>query len=269
MLTLLSPAKTLDYVTAPTTRKVSQPRLLERSVELIEVMRGKSVTEIADLMKISTELAALNLQRYQDFSPPLSRRNARAAVLAFNGEVYQGLAVRDRFDERDFTEAQKTVRILSGLYGVLRPLDLMQPYRLEMGLRLATPRGSSLYEFWGETITELLNADLAASPGPDVVVNLASAEYSRAVLAARLAGRLVSPVFLDERPDGGYAVVGFLAKRARGELASWLVRNRVRGVRPLRAFDGAGYRYDHQRSTPDVPVFLRPAGPARGWGRGP
>lgn len=257
MLTLLSPAKSLDYASAPVTRKATQPRLLERSAELIDVMRGKSAAEVAGLMKISTGLAELNIRRYQDFSLPFTRRNARAAVLAFNGEAYQGMAVRDRFGERDFTEAQKTVRILSGLYGLLRPLDLIQPYRLEMGVRLETARGASLYDYWGDTITELVNHDLADSPGPDVVVNLASAEYGRVVDPGRLLGPMVTPRFLDQAADGRYGVVGFLAKRARGELAGWLVLNRVRSARALRDFDAAGYRYDRQRSTPAVPVFVR------------
>lgn len=257
MLTLLSPAKSLDYDSKPATRKATQPRLLDRSTELIEVMRGKSPAEVAALMEISTELAELNMERYQDFSPPFTRRNARAAVLAFNGDVYQGMAVRERFGERDFTEAQKTVRILSGLYGLLRPLDLIQPYRLEMGVRLETSRGSSLYDYWGQAITDLVNADLADSPGPAVVVNLASKEYAKAVGAADLDGRMVSPRFLDQGPDGSYGVLGFLAKWARGEMAAWLVLNRVRSVRALRDFDAAGYRYDPQRSAPDAPAFVR------------
>jgi cytoplasmic iron level regulating protein YaaA (DUF328/UPF0246 family) len=257
MITLLSPAKSLDFDSRPPTRKATQPRLLDRSEELIEVMRTKSPDEVADLMDISGDLAALNVERYQDFSPPFTRRNARAAVLAFNGDVYQGLAVRDRFGERDYTEAQKVLRILSGLYGLLRPLDLIQPYRLEMGVRLKTPRGSSLYDYWGDTITDLVNDDLANSPGPDVVVNLASDEYAKAVQPKRLGGRMISPRFLDADDAGEYRTVGFFAKRARGEMASWLVLNRVRSVRALRDFDGGGYRYDAGRSSADRPAYVR------------
>lgn len=257
MIALLSPAKSLDTATRPVTRKATQPRQLDRSVELIEVMRRRSPEEVAELMGISAELAELNVQRYRDFSPPFTRRNARAAVLLFAGGVYQGMDAVHRFGERDFTDAQKVVRILSGLYGLLRPLDLIQPYRLEMGSRVATDRGDSLYDFWGDEITDLVNADLAASPGPQVVVNLASDEYARSVRAERLEGRLISPRFLDADPQGHHRIVSFFAKRARGEMAAWLVLNRVRSVRALRDFDGAGYRYDAERSTADVPVYLR------------
>ena len=162
-----------------------------------------------------------------------------------------------RFGERDWTEAQKTVRILSGLYGLLRPLDLVQPYRLEMGARLATDRGRSLYEWWGGRVTDLVAQDLAASPGPEVVVDLASQEYSRVVQAERLPGRVVTPRFLDADASGRYRVVSFSAKRARGEMAAWLVLHRVRSARALADFDGAGYRYDAERSTPDRPTFVR------------
>ena len=259
MIALLSPAKSLDTQSALPTRKSSQPRLLERSVELIEVMRRKSPDEVAELMGLSPDLAALNVERYHDFTTPFTRRNARPAVLLFDGDVYQGMDARGRFGERDYTHAQKTVRILSGLYGLLRPLDLVQPYRLEMGTRVATQRGQTLYDYWGGDITDLLNADLAASPGPEVVVNLASEEYFRAVRADALDGRLISPRFVDADPQGRYRMVSFFAKRARGEMAAWLVLNRVRSARALRTFDGAGYRYDPSQSTPDAPVFVRDA----------
>jgi hypothetical protein len=258
MLSLLSPAKSLDYDSPLPTRKRSQPRLLDRAEELVVVMRRKTPVEVAELMSVSTELATLNVERYHDFSTPFTPGNARPAVLAFTGDVYQGLDPRGRFGERDYTEAQKTVRILSGLYGVLRPLDLMQPYRLEMGTKLATGRGDTLYDYWGETITELLNADLAESPGPAVVVNLASGEYFRAVRPGGLDGDVVSPRFLDADANGTYRVVSFFAKRTRGEFAAWLVRNRVRSRKALTSFDEAGYRYDPSRSTADEPTFTRP-----------
>ncbi len=257
MLALLSPAKSLDYESRLPTRKRSIPRLLVESEQLIEVMRGRSTSEIAGLMKISDELAALNAQRYADFSLPFTPRNARPAVLAFAGDVYQGMAVRRRWDERDYTEAQKTIRILSGLYGVLRPLDLIQPYRLEMGIRLVTDRGRNLYDYWGSTITNLLRDDLAASPGAPVVINLASEEYAGAVKVHELGARVISPRFEDIDASGVRGVVGFFAKRARGELAGWLVRNRSRSPRALRDFAEAGYRYDPGTSSPDRPVFLR------------
>lgn len=257
MIALLSPAKSLDYESMLPTRKSSQPRMLDRAEELVEIMRIKTVDEVADLMSISDDLAALNITRYQDFTTPFTRKNARPAVLAFAGDVYMGMDVRRRFGERDYTEAQKTVRILSGLYGVLRPLDLIQPYRLEMGSKLRTNRGDTLYDYWGGAITQMVNADLVDSPGPDVVVNLASNEYFRAVRPDALDGRLISPRFLDADDHGQYRVVPFFAKRARGEMAAWMVLNRVRSVRALREFDGAGYRYDPDRSTPNEPAFIR------------
>ena len=257
VISLLSPAKSLDYESRLPTRKHSEPRMLHRAEELIAVMRQKSPDEVAELMSISDDLADLNVQRYADFTTPFTRRNARPAVLAFTGDVYQGMDPWHRFDERDFTEAQKTVRILSGLYGVLRPLDLMQPYRLEMGTKLRTDRGDTLYDFWGGEITEVLNADLAESPGPDVVINLASGEYFRSVDVDRLEGRLISPRFLDQGPNGDYRIVSFHAKRARGEMAGWLVRNRVRTIKAIADFDEAGYRFDPERSTDDEPTFIR------------
>ena len=258
MLILLSPAKSLDYESKLPTRKHSQPRLLDHSYELIDVMRQKSVPEIADLMSISTELADLNARRYAEFHTPFTKRNARPAALAFNGDVYQGMNARATFNERDFTEAQKTVRILSGLYGVLRPLDLIQPYRLEMGTKLTTSKGDMLYDYWDDVIAPALNADLAESPGPELVVNLASGEYFRSVDTKVLNGTLVSPRFLDEAPDGDLRVISFPAKRARGAMAGWLVRNRVRSTRALRKFDLAGYAYDAAKSTASEPTFVRP-----------
>jgi len=258
MLALLSPAKTLDLDSRLPTRKHTEPRMLEESQRLIDVMVTRTPDEIAALMDISDDLADLNARRYRDFERPFTPRNARPAVLMFAGDVYQGMAVRERFGERDFTEANKTLRILSGLYGLLRPLDLIQPYRLEMGVRLQTERGRSLYEWWGDRITDLLRADLAASPGADVLVNLASHEYFSAVDADALDARLISPRFEDEDAQGRYRVVSFSAKRARGEMAAWLVLNRVRSAAALKGFDGAGYRFVAGESTPGVPVFRRP-----------
>jgi cytoplasmic iron level regulating protein YaaA (DUF328/UPF0246 family) len=256
MLSVLSPAKSLDYESKLPTRKHSQPRMLHRSEELVDIMVTKSPDELSSLMNISEGLAELNAKRFADFTTPFDRHNARPAVLAFNGDVYQGMQAAT-FRERDFTEAQKTVRILSGLYGVLRPLDLMQPYRLEMGIKLRTDRGDTLYDYWGRAITDVVNADLAQSPGADVVVNLASNEYFRSVQTEALEGRLLSPRFLDADEHGDYRVVPFFAKRARGEMAAWLVLNRARTIKAIREFDGAGYRYDRERSTPDEPAFVR------------
>lgn len=259
MIVLLSPAKSLDLDSALPTRKRSQPRLLDDAERLAEVMRDKSPGDLTELMGISEDLAALNAQRYQDFSTPFTSRNARPAALMFAGDVYQGMAARKRFDQRDWTQAQKTVRILSGLYGLLRPLDLVQPYRLEMGTRLTTDRGANLYEFWGSRVTDLINHDLVSSPGPDAVVNLASEEYARAVRPELLDGRLLTPRFLDADKAGNHRMISLFAKRARGEMAAWIVQQRVRSVRALREFDAAGYRYDADRSTSDRPTFTRAA----------
>lgn len=257
MLILLSPAKSLDYDSALPPTAASQPRLLSRSEQLVAVMRTKSVSDLATLAGISDELAALNAQRWAEFSTPFSTANARPALLAFNGDVYQGLDARGRFGTRDYTEAQKTLRILSGLYGVLRPLDLIQPYRLEMGTRLATDAGRSLYDWWGQTITDLLRADLAESPGAPVILNLASAEYFGAVHADRLGAPVISPRFEDTDVHGRRKVISFYAKRARGELAAWLIRNRARAASAIKGFDAAGYRYDKTASTAAEPVFVR------------
>ena len=256
MLSVLSPAKSLDFESPLPTSRHTAPRLLEQSVELIDVMRTKSPGDLVKLMRISEDLAHLNVTRYREFSPEHTPATSRPAVLVFNGDVYQGLAARS-FGERDFTEAQKTVRILSGLYGLLRPLDLIQPYRLEMGTRLVTGRGRSLYDWWGTRITDLLREDLATSPGPEVLVNLASQEYFSVIDIDRLGVRVITPRFEDRNKDGTPRIVSFHAKRARGTMAGWLVRNRVRSVAELSNFTENGYRYDEDRSTQDVPVFVR------------
>lgn len=257
MLALLSPAKTLALDAPLPTRKHTQPRNLDESAELIEVMRAHSPEEVADLMGISPELAALNVERYKDFELPLTTRNARPAALMFAGDVYQGLRAGERFDARDWTQAQKSLRILSGLYGLLRPLDLIAPYRLEMGTGVHTDRGANLYEYWGTTIRDLLVADLADSPGADVVVNLASVEYATAARLDEVDARVISPRFEDQNPKGEWKVMSFPAKKARGEMAGWLVAERIRTAKALSGFDAAGYRYQPEFSTPEVPVFRR------------
>ena len=230
--------------------------MLEETTQLIDVMRGKSVADIASLMNISEDLSALNASRYASYEDEHTRKNSRQAALAFNGDVYQGMQAKE-FDARDFTEAQKTVRILSGLYGVLRPLDLIQPYRLEMGTKLKTERGKDLYQWWGNEVTDLVKADLEESPGTGVVVNLASNEYFGVIDTERLGARIISPRFEDRDDDGRPRIVSFHAKRARGLMASWLVRNRVRTASAVREFEADGYILDSARSTRDVPIFVR------------
>lgn len=257
MLALLSPAKSLDLDSPLPTKKHTMPRLLDDSTELIEVMRTKSVADVAGLMGISDDLAALNVERYASWETPFTPRKARPAMLMFDGDVYQGINARERFDARDWTEAQKTVRILSGLYGLLRPLDLVQAYRLEMGTKVRTGRGADLYAFWGDRLTTMVRDDLGDSPGAEVVVNLASAEYSGAVALDDLDARVIAPRFEDRSPKGEWKVISFHAKRARGEMAGWMVEQRARTAKSLLEFDGAGYRYAKDVSSPDVPVFRR------------
>jgi cytoplasmic iron level regulating protein YaaA (DUF328/UPF0246 family) len=257
VLIVVAPAKALDFESPVPTRKFSEPDMLDRSRELVSVMRHKSPDELSAMMSISPTLGELNFERFQDWSPPFTTKNARPAVLAFNGDTYLGLDARSTFGERDYTHAQKVLRILSGLHGVLRPLDLIQPYRLEMGSRVRTDRGDSLYEFWGGDVTDRLNTDLAESPGSTVLVNLASHEYFSVVQPERIEGRVVSPRFEDARADGEHKVVGFFAKRARGAMAGWIIRERIRSARSLTGFDGLGYRYVPELSTADEPVFRR------------
>jgi cytoplasmic iron level regulating protein YaaA (DUF328/UPF0246 family) len=256
VLIVVSPAKSLDYESKLPTKKHSDPRLLDHSRELVGVMAQKSPAEISKMMSVSQALGELNHERFVDWETPFTPANARPAVLAFAGDVYMGMEAKT-FTERDFTHAQKTLRILSGLYGVLRPLDLMQPYRLEMGSAVATDRGKDLYGFWGNTITDVLNADIAESPGSPTLVNLASNEYFGSVHARDIDARIVTPTFLDSKDGGEPRIVCFFAKRARGAMSGWIFRNRIKSPRALREFDGMGYRYAPERSRTDQPVFTR------------
>ena len=257
VLAVLSPAKSLDFESDPVTDRASEPRLVEDAAELAGVMAGKSEAEVAGLMSLSPRLAELNAGRFAAWEPAPSPPAARQAILAFDGDVYRGLAAAETFATRDLTHAQKVLRILSGLYGLLRPLDLILPYRLEMGTRLATARGEDLYDFWGSRVTDLLREDLAESPGTEALVDLASQEYRRVVDPDALGARVVTPTFLDAKGDGPHRVVSFFAKRARGAMAGWMVRERVTRIRWLTEFDGLGYRFDPERSRPDAPVFVR------------
>ncbi len=257
MLIVVSPAKALDFESRLATKKQSQPQMLDRSAALVEVMARKSPDELASMMSISTKLAELNHERFQDWTTPFTPDNARPAVLAFDGDTYTGLDAAGSFSERDFTHAQKVLRILSGLHGVLRPLDLIQPYRLEMGSKVDTDRGHDLYDYWGDDVTDRLNEALAASPGASALVNLASNEYFSAVRPERFDGRIISPRFLDAKGDGDFKIVSFFAKQARGAMAGWMIRERITSIKALSDFDAKGYRFDPSRSTPDEPTFVR------------
>ncbi|MEQ6278685.1 peroxide stress protein YaaA [Kluyvera cryocrescens] len=254
MLILISPAKTLDYQSPLATTRYTQPALLEQSQQLIGVARKLSAPQIKALMGISDKLADLNATRFHDWHPDFAPDNARQAILAFKGDVYTGLQA-ETFSEADFDFAQKHLRMLSGLYGVLRPLDLMQPYRLEMGIRLENPRGKDLYQFWGEEITQTLNAALEAQ-GDDVVVNLASDEYFRSVKPKALKGQIIKPVFLDEK-NGKFKVISFYAKKARGLMSRFIIENRLTKPEQLTGFNTEGYFFDPASSTHDELVFKR------------
>lgn len=256
MLVLLSPAKTLDYDSPLVTERFTQPELLEESARLMVHCRELTPAQLASLMSISDKLAGLNVARFAQWHPQFDLHNARQALLAFKGDVYTGLAVND-FSRDDFEFAQQHLRILSGLYGVLRPLDLMQAYRLEMGTRLSNERGKDLYAFWGERITQHLNLALH-SQSTSVVINLASEEYFKAVKPKELAARIISPVFEDEK-NGKYKIISFHAKKARGMMARFLIKQRIMTPDGLLAFAEQGYGYCPEGSTPERPLFRRAA----------
>jgi cytoplasmic iron level regulating protein YaaA (DUF328/UPF0246 family) len=254
MLIVVSPAKNLDYETPPATTTYTQPELLAHAQPLIEVCKTLTPADLSSLMHISDKLAGLNVARFSSWSMPFTTDNAKQAVLAFNGDVYGGLDAGS-FSDADFDYSQNHLRILSGLYGLLKPLDLMQPYRLEMGTKLANPRGKNLYDFWGSTITDTLNEALAASETP-ILVNLASNEYFKAVKKKQLNGQLISPAFKDQK-NGQYKVISFYAKKARGLMARYIIQNQITTMEELIKFDLAGYQYHAAFSTPDAPVFTR------------
>ncbi len=254
MLLVISPAKKLDTQSSPVTKKYTQPELLEHSKILVDILKKKTIEDLIKLLNISYGLAELNLERYQQWNPPFTLDNAKQAVLIFNGDVYDGLEANN-FTEDDFDFAQKHLRILSGLYGLLRPLDLIQPYRLPMGTKLVNPRGKNLYLFWGDIITETLNKALKEA-GTDVLVNLASNEYFKAVHPDKLNGRVVTPVF-KENKNGKQRVVSFYAKKARGLMSRFVIQNRLTSPEQLKDFYLEGYKFDPLQSTDDKLVFVR------------
>ncbi len=254
MLFLLSPAKSLDYETPLAEQPHTAPLFVKQSKALIDILRTRSPHQVAELMDLSDKLAALNVARYQAWSSRATQKNARQAALAFDGDVYGGLDARSLQPDA-LAWAQDHVCILSGLYGVLRPLDLMQPYRLEMGTALANSEGRDLYQFWAPHIAKYLNQRLRADASP-VVVNLASQEYFRAVDVRSLKARVVECVF-QEGKDGQYKIISFLAKRARGLMARYAIEHELVQPDQLRAFDTEGYRWDKSASTAEKLVFRR------------
>ena len=254
MLHVISPAKTLDFDTPPTTASYTQAQFLEQSQALIEQLRPLGPRQVSELMGISDKLGELNAQRFLNWQLPFTPANAKQALLAFKGDVYTGMAA-ETFSQADLAWAQQRLRILSGLYGLLRPLDLIQPYRLEMGTGFANTRGKNLYEFWGSQLTEQLNRELAQAPEP-VLVNLASNEYWGAVQPRQLKGEVITPVFKDAK-NGQYKIISFFAKKARGMMSAFIVRNRIDRVEQLKEFDTAGYCYNPAMSSAREWVFTR------------
>ena len=254
MLIVISPAKTLDFETPPKVPAFTMPDFLDDSAELIDELRELEPHKLSGLMGISPQLADLNANRYHAWSLPFTSSNAKQSVLAFKGDVYTGLDA-DSLSEDELQYAQKHLRILSGLYGVLKPLDLMQPYRLEMGTKLKTRRGKDLYDFWQDRINTAINAELHNQEDP-VLVNLASNEYFKSVKADKLEARIITPVFKEER-NGEYKMITFFAKKARGLMSRYIIRNRLADPEEIRGFDLEDYRYNEALSGADRPVFSR------------
>jgi len=254
MLVVVSPAKNLDFESEIPVSQFTQPAMLEDTERLMEVCRTLSPADLSSLMKISDKLATLNANRFAEFSTPFSPDNARQAMYAFNGDVYTGLDAYS-LDSETVGYAQKHLRILSGLYGLLRPLDLMQAYRLEMGTKLANPEGKDLYAFWDDRITYVLNKALEAQ-GDNVLINLASNEYFKAVKKKSLDGMIITPTFKDCK-NGQYKIISFFAKKARGLMARYILENRVEDVQGLKNFDVDGYVFSEEQSSSTELVFLR------------
>jgi len=254
MLLVVSPAKKLDFDTPLATNEFSQPTLLGHSELLMDRCVKLSPDQIASLMKLSDKLAGLNAARFGEWSLPFSPDNARQAILAFNGDVYTGLDANS-FSDTDFSFAQQHFRILSGLYGLLKPLDLMQAYRLEMGTRLDNVRGNNLYQFWGDIITKELNQALTEQ-GDNILVNLASNEYFKAVNKKTLKAEIITPQFKDWKNDQ-YKMISFFAKKARGLMARFIIQNQLTDIEQLKTFDIAGYEFNADLTQGNEWVFTR------------
>ncbi|HEX4857172.1 MAG TPA: peroxide stress protein YaaA [Limnobacter sp.] len=253
MLVVLSPAKSLDYETPLSVSASTQPRFIKQAAELVDILRPMSPADLSGLMSISDKLGVLNATRYAEWSPRFTHDNSRQALLAFNGDVYDGFNAKT-LDEEGLQFAQQHVRILSGLYGILRPLDLMQPYRLEMGTRLSNPAGKDLYAFWKKTVAPALNEEL--DPKNPVLVNLASDEYFKSVDTKALKARIVQPVFQDGK-NGQFKIISFFAKKARGLMARYIVDHRITDAEQLKNFTVDGYAFAPDASSDNTWVFRR------------
>ena len=253
MLMIISPAKTLDYESPLATETYTQPDYLDDACELIDQLKELEPHQVSNLMSISDKLGQLNAERFRTWHTPFTPDNARQAILAFKGDVYTGLDA-ESFSEDDFAFAQQHLRMLSGLYGLLKPLDLMQPYRLEMGTKFENKRGKDLYAFWGSKLTKALNELLAADD--KVLVNLASNEYFKSVQKKDINGRLVTPQFKDWK-NGQYKMISFYAKKARGLMCRYAIQNRITQADDLKGFNLEGYYFSEEQSDNNNWVFLR------------
>ena len=256
MLIVISPAKTLDYESLPETKKFTLPDYLEQSQQLIKYLREYSPQDISQLMNVSSKIADLNFDRYKSWRKKFTPDNAKQAILAFKGDVYSGLDASS-FSASDFKFAQQHLRVLSGLYGLLRPLDLMQPYRLEMGARLATKQGKNLYDFWGEQITEGLNQQLKVIKS-GYLINLASNEYFKSVKPKLLNADIITPEFKDYK-NGSYKMLGIYAKKARGSMSRFIIQNSLNQPDDIKEFNHDGYKFNKKLSKDNKWVFTRKA----------
>jgi hypothetical protein len=254
MLMVISPAKTLDFDSPLATSKNSQPRLLDQSQQLINELQKLAPHDISTLMSVSDKIGTLNFDRFQAWQQPFNEDNARAAVLAFKGDVYTGMQA-ETFQASDFNFAQKHLRILSGLYGLLRPLDLMQAYRLEMGTKFVNKNGKNLYQFWDNKITTILNEDIKDS-GSKELINLASNEYFKSVQLKYLDSEVITPIFKDFK-NGKYKIISFYAKKARGMMAAYIIKNKIKNAEDIKSFNIDGYRFDNDMTRDNNWVFTR------------
>ena len=251
---VISPAKTLDFETASPVDTFTQPEHLKHSKALIKELKDLTPADLSQLMGISDQLAGLNVARFQEWKTPFTEKNAKQAIYAFKGDVYTGLDA-ESLSKREMNFAQKHLRILSGLYGLLKPYDLIQPYRLEMGTKFTNARGKDLYEFWGSEITESLNSEFKALKS-DVLVNLASNEYFKSVKKKELAGEIITPVFKDYK-NGQYKIISFFAKKARGMMSAYVIKNKITAVEDIKSFDFGGYSFSAKDSKEREWVFTR------------
>lgn len=254
MLIVISPAKTLDFETAPITKIHTQTEFLKESRQLVSQLKKLTPAEVSSLMKISDKLGLLNFLRFNEWKTPFTLNNSKQALLAFKGDVYTGMNA-ESFSNQDLKFAQKYLRILSGLYGVLKPLDLIQSYRLEMGTHFENKKGKDLYEFWGSKLTDQINQDLKASKSKHLI-NLASNEYFKSLQVKNINAEIIVPVFKDYK-NGQYKIISFYAKKARGSMSAYIIKNKLKNPEDIKAFNVDGYKFNQSKSNATNYVFLR------------